>query len=145
MKNIYYLNQETLPNMPVPHDSVINRIILGDHFITFFLDADINDKDDAIRYYYSEAKGLIIRYHQTEEDSFSIFKMKKSPRHLSKLFPPNYRLLDNGVIEGLAKGKRKLEFLFHYVGYNSVIIKLFSEEEIILDASVDYVEYEWIF
>ena len=27
MKEIYYLNQDTLPAMPVPHDCIINKII----------------------------------------------------------------------------------------------------------------------
>jgi len=144
MKEIYHLNQNMLPMLPTVHDSIINRITLQGQMITFYLNADVNDKDDAIKFFHPEAKALIIRYHQTEEDSFSIYKMKRSPRHLYKLFPPHYTLLNDNVLEKLASGKYRLEYLYQYVGYNSIIIKLFEEDEIILDASVDYVEYEWI-
>lgn len=35
MKETYYLNQETLPQMPVPHDNQIKRITVDQEFITF--------------------------------------------------------------------------------------------------------------
>ena len=55
-----------------------------------------------------------------------------------------YKRLNNGRITELAKGRFKLEYLYHNVGYCSIIIKLFSGEGIILDAEADYVEFEWI-
>ena len=72
MKEIYYLNQETLPVMPTPHDNVINRIEENGEFISFYLDANISDEDDGIRFYHPEAKSLIIRYHLMAEDHSAI-------------------------------------------------------------------------
>ena len=75
MKETFYLTGNTFPRMPVPHDNVISRINLNDQFITFFLDADVDDEDDAIRFYHPEAKSLIIRYHQTDP-WYSLYKLK---------------------------------------------------------------------
>ena len=36
-------------------------------------------------------------------------------------------------------------YLYNFVGYQSIIIKMYSDSAIIMDASVDYVEYEWIY
>ena len=38
-----------------------------------------------------------------------------------------------------------LEYVEHFVGYSSIVIKMFSQTEIVLEAFVDRVEYEWIF
>ena len=144
MKEIYYLNQEKLPVLPTPHDSVINRIENNGEFISFYLDANIDDEDDGIRFYHPEAKSLIIRYHLYLEDDFSIYKMKRAPRYLHWLFPPCYRLLDNNMLEKLAGGERNLEYLYHHVGFTSIIIQLCSDSEVVLEVDADYVEYEWI-
>ena len=40
--------------------------------------------------------------------------------------------------------QNNLEYLYHYIGYNSIIVKLYSTNEIIWVADVDYIEYEWI-
>ncbi len=144
MKEIYYLNQETLPVLPTPHDNVINRIERDGEVISFYLDANIDDEDDGIRFYHPEAKALIIRYHLMAEDDYSIYKMRRSPHHLHKLFPPCYRLLENNMLEKLTAGKHDLEYRYHCVGYNNIIIQLISDSEVVIDAYADYVEYEWI-
>ena len=46
-------------------------------------------------------------------------------------------------LETIAK-RGRLEYLYHDVGYNSIIIKLFCETFIMIDISSDYIEYEWI-
>ena len=37
-----------------------------------------------------------------------------------------------------------MEYLYHNVGYCSIITKLFLHDTIILDAMIDTVEFEWI-
>ncbi len=147
MKEKYYLNQEeTLPIMPVPHDNIISSVTLEDQFVTFMLETDIRDKDDSIQCYKPGAKRLMIRYHLISEDGFvDLYKMKHSPRHLSWLIPPRFISLDGYRLPDFTQGKHTLVYLSHYVNYNSIIIKLFSNTEIQLEAAVDYIEYEWFF
>ena len=146
MKETYYLNDGALPYMPCPHDSVIKRLSVEGQFITFFLDADIDDEDEAIRLLHPGATSLIIRYHLEYENDYSIYKLRRSPRHLHKLFPPIYILQEQEYIYELAKGKRDLEYGYNYVAYNSIILKLWSGcTTIVLELSADYVEYEWIY
>lgn len=40
--------------------------------------------------------------------------------------------------------KDNLEYLYHNVGYCSIIVKLWSSNDIVLDITADYVEFEWI-
>jgi hypothetical protein len=44
----------------------------------------------------------------------------------------------------LRPSKYDLEFLYQYLAYRSIIIELWRCGSIIIDASVDYIEYEWI-
>ena len=67
-------------------------------------------------------------------------------RLLSKLFSidGHYKRIKNSLLTELPEGKFKFEYLYHNVGYCSIITKLFSNGDIILDADIDYVEFEWI-
>ncbi|MBR6424372.1 MAG: hypothetical protein IKS29_00270, partial [Oscillospiraceae bacterium] len=62
MKEKYFLNGESLPTIPVPHDCVIKKIQLKDQCIEFIFEDDIS-YHDSIQYYKPDAKSLIIRYH----------------------------------------------------------------------------------
>ena len=139
MKEIYYLNQDTLPTMPVPHDCIINKIMLEEQALVFSFINDIS-RYDSVRNLRPNAKSLTIRYHLID----NIYWLYKSFK-CGKIF---YR---EGGYKGLPQDALfrlpdvKLEYLYHFVGYESIIIKMYSDSEIILDASVDYVEYEWIY
>ena len=142
VKEIYYLNKGSLPTIPVPHDCVVKRICLKKQFIEFIFEDDIS-RYDSIKYHKPEAKSLIIRYHFAyDADDYSIYEWVK-PK-IPFLKDGHYKCLNNRKLVQLPKGKFKLEYLYHNVGYCSIIIKLTSKQSIILDADVDYVEYEWI-
>ena len=146
MKETYFLNGESLPTIPVPHDCVIKKIRLKDQFIEFIFEDDIS-YHDSIKYYKPDAKSLIIRYHFSDDpDDYSIYKWIRPNRLLSKLFSKDghYKRIKNSLLTELPEGKFRLEYLYHNVGYCSIITKLFSNGYIILDAEVDYVEFEWI-
>lgn len=146
MKEKYFLNGESLPTIPVPHDCVIKKIQLKDQCIEFIFEDDIS-YHDSIQYYKPDAKSLIIRYHFAyDTDDFSIYKWVKPMRLLSKLFSIDgyYKRIKNSLLTELPEGKFKFEYLYHNVGYCSIITKLFSNGYIILDADIDYVEFEWI-
>ena len=146
MTEKHYLNGESLPTIPVPHDCVIKKIQLKDQCMEFIFEDDIS-YHDSIKYYKPDAKSLIIRYHFAyDKDDFSIYKWVKPMRLFSKLFSADghYKRIKNSKLTELPEGKFKLEYLYHNVGYCSIIIKLFSNGFFILDADIDYVELEWI-
>ena len=107
-------------------------------YLTFVFEDDIS-YHDSIRRTAPEAKSLIIRCHLTDEDSFSVYKWKKP----GKLFRKQgyYVCLENSKLT--RPSKNKIEYLYHNIGFSSIIIKLFSGEMVIVDAEADYVEYEW--
>lgn len=37
----------------------------------------------------------------------------------------------------------KLEYLYHLVGYQEVVLKLWSSGSVIVNISTDYIEYDW--
>lgn len=138
MKDIYYLNKETLPTIPVPHDCVIKDIQMKDQTLIFVFEDNIS-AHDSIQAIHPNAKSLIIRYHLTDEEAFSVYKWRK-PRRFSRK-DGYYRLLDNSQLFAFAG---HLEYLYHNVGYCSIITKLWADNGVILDAYVDYIEFEWI-
>ena len=147
MKEKYNLNGESLPTIPEPHDCVIKKVRLKNQSIEFIFEDDISDRD-SIKHYKPGAKSLIITYHFAYyPNDYSIYKWVKPNRLLSKLFSADghYKRIKNSLLTELPEGKFKLEYLYHNVGYCSIITKLFSDGYIILDAEIDYVEFEWIF
>ena len=66
MKEIFYLNKDILPTIPVPHDCVIKDIQIGGQHLTFVFEDDIS-YHDSIKFIAPEAKSLIIRYHLTDD------------------------------------------------------------------------------
>ena len=146
MKETYFLTGDSLPTIPVPHDCIIKKIQLKDHCIEFVFEEDIS-YHESIQYYKPDAKSLIIRYHfPNDPNDFSIYKWVKPNRLFAKLFSANghYKPIKNSLLTKLTEGRFRLEYLYHNVGYGSIITKLFSGDEIILDAAIDYVEFEWI-
>ena len=142
MKEIYYLNGDALPWIPVPHDCVIKAIRVKEQCIEFVFEDDISCHD-SIQYYKPEAKSLIVRYHLVFDlDDLSLYRWVKPRRPFER--DGHYKRLDNSYLEKLPEGKYKLEYLYHNVAYCSIITKLFSNGFIILDAAIDYVEFEWI-
>ena len=139
MSETYYLNGHILPTIPVPHDCVIKKVRLENQHIIFEFENDIS-YNDSIKNFKPEAKSLIVKYHLLNDEDFSIYKWKKPSGFFNK--NGRYDCIDNNTITKLSDSR--LEYLYHYVGYCSIIIKLFSEGFIIIDADVDYVELEWI-
>ena len=140
MTETYYLDGTILPTIPVPHDCVIKKVRSENQHIIFEFEDDIS-YFDSIKNFKPEAKSLIIKYHLLDDGDFSVYKWKKP----SGFFHKNgrYDCMDNHTITKLSDSR--LEYLYHYVGYRSIIIKLFSNGFIIIDADVDHIEFEWIY
>ena len=139
MPETYYLNGNVLPTIPTPHDCVIKKVRLENQYIIFEFENDISYYD-SIRYFKPGAKSLIAKYHLLSDEDFSIYKWKKPSGFLNK--NGRYDCMDNNVITKLTDSR--LEYIDHYVGYTSIIIKLYSNGFIIIDADVDFIEFEWI-
>ena len=140
MTETYYLNEKILPTIPVPHDCVIKKVRLENQQIIFEFENDISYYD-SIKNFKPEVKSLIAKYHLLNDGDFSIYKWKKPSGFSNK--NGRYDCVDNHTITKLPDSR--LEYLYHYVGYRSIIIKLFSNGFIIIDADVDYIEFEWIY
>lgn len=134
---IYCLNNENVPTIPTPHDCIIKKVNVEQAFVTFTFEDDISTRD-SIKCIQPNAKSLIVKIHLI--DDFDTYKMKDYKRPWCK---STYARIDNQLLEEIAE-KGRLEYLYHYVGYHAIIIKLFCETYIVLDLPVDYIEYEWI-
>ena len=140
MTETYYLDGKILPTIPVPHDCVIKKVRLENQHIIFEFEDDISYYD-SIKNFKPEVKSLIIKYHLLNDEDFSIYKWKKPSGFFNK--NGRYDCVGNHAITKLSDSR--LEYLYHYVGYRSIIIKLFLNGFIIMDADVDHIEYEWIY
>lgn len=134
----YRLNEERLPNLPTPHDCIIEEISFDDNYLMFKFEKNIA-KHDSVAYKGSNLDSLIIRYHLVDPlfDTY-IWKLRTS------LFgTEGYVLINNNKLLNLAENKI-LEYLYQNIGYESIIIKLFHNSTIMIEANVDFIEYEWI-
>lgn len=147
MKEVYYLNKETLPRIPVPHDCFIKEVTLKDGFLEFKFEDDIN-LHDSIQAIKPEAKSLIIRYHLIYDlDDIDITMLESMTYHWWARDPYahkcHYRVFDYTKLPELTKDG-SLSYNAHYVNYNAMFIRLCSRCSIHIELFADYVEYEWI-
>ena len=140
MTEAYYLNGDTLPTIPAPHDCVIKKVRLENQHIILEFEDDISCYD-SVKNFKPEVKSLIVKYHLLSDGDFSIYKWKKPSGFSNK--NGRYDRMDNNIITKLSDSR--LEYLYHYVGYRSIIIKLFSNGFIMIGADVDYIEFEWFY
>ena len=150
MKAIYYLNRKELPTMPVPHDCPIKEIRVEDQNIVFVFEDDLTGYDTFARMQ-PQAKSLVIRYHFTESvRDYSIYRwMKPNLLYKDGCYKCMTDCLTNENHETLVKlTDSTLVYLDHYVSEysRSFLIRLFSssKNEILIEADVDQIEFEWI-
>jgi len=123
----YYLNGDELPNILTPHDCQVKEIYLKDEYLVFELGDDLFEYD-SIEYVYPNALSLVIRYHLIDDVSVVI---------------ENKNGYKNIELNKMLKKHKFMEYLYHYVRYDSMIIELFNGKSIIFKLYCDYVEYEW--
>ena len=133
---IYYLDGAELPTIPVSHDCVIDNISFSDNFLIFGFEEGISIYD-SIQHICPDAKSLTIKIHLI--DSFDIYQeiIRKFPK-LKRV----YVEIDFNKLVRLGK-QIKMEYLYHYVAYQSLIVNLYFKSNIILDLRADYIEYIW--
>lgn len=130
MTEKYFLDRETLPTIPVPHDCVIDKITLENGFLVFTFEQDIS-YHASIQYFKPEAKSLVIKYHLI--DDFSIYEY----------FAENkcWNYTDSKKLSGFTANRT--EYINHFVSYESMIIDLCAGRSVRLEIEADYIEYEW--
>lgn len=146
MKEIYYLNTKEVPTIPLPHDCIINEIKLEDDKLTFIFEEDIS-YHDGIREMIPNVKSLIVRFHLLDDIyDIEMFVSSKTNRflHKTRVFKEIDLIKNRKMLANLANTKTRLEYLYHNVGYCSIIVKLWSAGCIVLDISADFVEFDWI-
>ena len=141
MIETYRLDEKTLPALPDPHDCVIKSITIDESFIVFRFENNIVSHD-SISYFRPESDCLIIRYHLCDPCFFTYYQIKHTTVIGKRFGKHGYYEVENEFL--LRPSKFDLEFLYQNISYNSIIIKLWRRRGIIIDASVDYIEYEWI-
>lgn len=132
----YYLDRAELPTIPVPHDCVVERVSLSDGFLVLDFEQDIS-AHDSIQHIQPGANSLTIKIHLMDAFDIYLQKVRKFPT-----FKRSYLEIDFDRLARLVKGKR-VEYLYHYVAYQSLIINLIQDTNMILDLRTDYIEYIW--
>ena len=137
----YRLDKTELPILPCPHDCEIKDVNYDDSFLTFVFEDDISQYD-SIQHIRPQSVSLIIRYHLIHPDLVIYRAIQHVTRWGKRFGRIGYYLVDNNYL----KMTDKLEYLGHWIDYKSILIVLCSEDcgSIIVNAAVDYVEYEWI-
>ena len=126
MKKTYYLNKDVLPTIPVPHDCIIKKIRIEHKWLIFTFDNDTSYYD-SVRKLSPNIRNLILKYHLSNPEDFNKeCYIRQNTRKITKL------------------PRKRLEYLYHNVGYCSIITKLHSDAPVMIDAGVDYLVYEWI-
>lgn len=141
MKTTYYLNQDTLPTIPTPHDCLVTSVAYDSEFLTLKFEGDISNHD-SIKTIHPNAKSLIIKIHLLDPVFGSTFDTYKWKSKLSLLKREGFILENNDKL--FKKQFKPMQYLAHYVTYNSIIIELFQSEYIVLKVESDFVEFEWI-
>lgn len=145
MKKSFCFSKDLFPQIPVPHDCIIKSIHIENQCIVFDFEDDLSSYD-SIAYWFPQAKTLTIRYHFSEDLSYSIYKWVKP-----NLFFKNggYKCLADSVMDKnhstlLNLTKSELEYIDHYVGYGYEGYSLFINlGPVVLACNVDVIEYEW--
>lgn len=134
----FYLNNDTLPTIPTPHDCVVKNISNVDDFIVLNFEDNIY-KRDSISTICPKAKSLTIKIHLIDSFDGYLEKIKRFPT-----FKRIYNQIKINKLIKLAKSNN-IEYLSHCVGFLSIIINLWCKTNIILNLTADYIEFEWIY
>ncbi len=133
VKEIYRLDEIEVSTLITPHDCLIKEIKRENDFLVFYFEDDIS-YHDSIRYFMPGVKSLIIRYHLIDICEIYYQRWNKLMRRLEYLELKK----ESDLFEA------RSQYLYQYVMYNQLIIKVWKHKEFVLSLSADYVEYDWI-
>lgn len=139
MLETYRLDGEKIPTIPIPHDCIIENITMENGNLIFNFESDIS-YHDSIKHIKPDAKSLVIKFHLADE-CFNLYKWHKPIKFIAD--EGFYKCINSSVLFGLDSMKFRLEYLYHYVGYQSLIIEMYSSTTIRLELTTDFVEFYW--
>ena len=131
----YYLNGKVLPTLPVQHDCVVKEITFDDEFLVLKFDEDISSYD-SIKCLNKNVVSLAIRIHLTDP-LFYAYEHRLTHRSSGE----GYYLINNKKLQSLCK--KCVEYLYHYISYEQIMIKLFCGGYYLLEVNADYIEFDW--
>ena len=137
----YQLDGGTVPALPCPHDCVIRRIAFDDDFIVFYFEHQIHRRD-SVSQRHPECDTLIMRYHLFDPEFCTYRQIRHLTRLGARLGRRGYYEIQNKTL--LRRSRYPLEFLYQRAARRSVLITLWRGEFILINAEVDWAEYEWI-
>ena len=144
MSKKYYLNTKTLPTIPVPHDCIVKEIHLNNNHLVFIFEDNISN-NDSINSIMPNAKSLIMKFHFVDDISdIRLYTKVKKDKIFHKATVYKEIDLNKHVNKLLHLPDQKLEYLYHNIGYHSIILKLWSSDSIVMDITADYIEYDWL-
>ncbi len=130
IKKLYRLDGDKLPTMITPHDCIIKEIKKERDFLIFVFEQDISHHDSM-----ENISSLTIKYHLIDEYDIYYQRWNKLFKRSEYIQLKNEKTLF----------KKESEYLYEYVMYDQLIIKLFQGgREYMLFLSADYVEYDLI-
>lgn len=133
----FSLSDASLPALPTPHDCIIEKVSVDEEYIIFEFEHKIYNYD-SIAFLHPHADSLIIRYHLCDP----VFDTYQWKLHTTPFGREGYVSIDHHALP--LKSKKGLAYLSHTIGYQAIMIKLWQGSHILIDANVDYVEYEWL-
>lgn len=142
----YSLEGETLPLIPCVHDCAIASIDSDGEYIILYFD-DYLSSYDSISEIRPGANKLTIRYHLCDP-WISVFRKFRHKTSQDNGYEIGYIMYDDQNEFFKKTADMKLFYLYHCIGYDTVILKLWSDSipgEVILEMNADLVEYEWGF
>ena len=140
MQETYYLNGNSLPTIPIPHDCIIEDIKIENQYIIFRFEQDISYHDSII-HIKPDAKSLMIKFHLADE-CFDLYKWHKPVKFFAD--KGYFKGVDSSELFRLSSAKCKLEYLSHYIAYRQIIIEMCSYDIVRLELTVDRVDFYWI-
>lgn len=101
--------------------------------------------NDSINSIMPNAKSLIMKFHFVNNISdIRLYTKVKKDTIFHKATVYKEIDLNKHVNKLLHLPDQKLEYLYHNIGYHSIILKLWSADSIVMDIIVDYIEYDWL-
>jgi len=143
MTEKYILNGDTLPTIPIPQNCFIKALDFDSEYFTMIFGSGVSDpnfKDekinfDSVKQIRFNASSLKIRFHLLNP----VFDAYEHKLNIGLSGGEGLVLLKNKKLRKL----QQLEYLSHYLGYKSAIVKLFKGTSFILHFETDLIEFEW--
>lgn len=134
---IYRLDGDICPTIPVPHDGVIKAIESDGDWLIFTFEDDAS-YHDFIAYCHPGAQTIVMKIHLTEKSDAGVYA-QEIRKYETVYVERKFKWLYNWP-----KKNNQVQYLFHYVGYRAIQIELCADCLCLLELQADIVEIDWM-